>query len=38
MGYLTNEQLLIIQNTQQDRCRVYLLKTSYVTIFKKLNV
>jgi len=38
MGYLTGEQGLIIQSTQQNRCRVYLLKTPYVTNFKKINI
>lgn len=38
MGYLTDEQWLSIQNTQQKRCRVYLQKTPYVINFLKLNV
>lgn len=38
MGYLTDEQWLIIQNIQQKRYLVYILKTPYVTNFFKLNV
>lgn len=33
MGYLTDGQWLITENTQQNRCRVYLLKTPYVINF-----